>query len=194
MTPRTLSRKLLPFVAAVVALALLAACNIQTHERGADKNVKIQTPFGGLSVRTDPDVKETGLPLYPGARRKAGDENDRHAANVNIDTSMFGLKVVAMEFESDDPPAKVLSYYREQLGKSFGGKILECTNSSFTVGFKSGKHEEEKELTCGEHHGDSTELKIGTPGNQHVVAVKPRGKGSEFALVFVRKHGEEGTI
>ena len=51
-----------------------------------------------------------------------------------------------------------------------------------------------KELTCGKRHGEATELKSGTPANQHVVAVKPAGKGSEFALVFVQKHGKEGNI
>ncbi len=193
MTPRTFS-KLAPIAAAAAALVLLAACTIQTKEQGEKKDVKIETPFGGLSVRTDPDVKDTGLPLYPGARRKVTGENDRHAANVNIDTSVFGLKVVAMEFESDDPPAKVLSFYRDQLGKNFGGKMLECANSTFDVKVEGNKHEEAKELTCGEHRGDYTELKIGTPNDQHLIAVKSRGKGSEFALVFVRKHGEEGTI
>ncbi len=190
---RTTLTKLAPLAVAVATLALLAACTVQTKEQGEKKNVKIETPFGGLSVRTDPDVKDTGMPLYPGARRRITGDNDRHAANVNIDTSVFGLKVVAMEFESDDPPAKVLSFYRDQLGKDFGGKMLECTNSTFDVKVE-GKHEDEKELTCGGHHGQYTELKIGTPGNQHLVAVKSRGTGSEFSLVFVRKRGEEGTI
>lgn len=190
---------LLAAVAALVAVALLVGCSVETKESKGDKgnkNVKIDTPFGGLSVRTDPDVKDTGLPLYPGARRKPGDEHDRHAANVDINTPMFGLRVVAMEFVSDDSPDKVLAYYRDKM-KSFSGKFLECTNSSYVAINNDGKgldDDGEKELTCGRSHGNATELKVGTPGNQHVVAIKSTGSGSEFALVFVQKHGEKGTV
>jgi hypothetical protein len=39
------------------------------------------------------------------------------------------------------------------------------------------------------------ELKVGTEDNQHIVAVKPDGKGSRFALVYVRTHaGKDDTI
>jgi hypothetical protein len=195
----TRNHKLLAAAAAVVALVLLAGCSIETKESKDDKgnkNVKIETPWGGLSVRTDPEVKETGLPLYPGAQRKPGDEHDKHAANVDITTPMFGLKVVAMEFVTNDPPEKVLSFYRDKM-KSFGGKFLECQNSGYVSIDENGKFAEEdneKELTCGKRHGGAVELKVGTPGDQHVVAIKSSGKGSEFALVFVQKHGARGTV
>ena len=43
--------------------------------------------------------------------------------------------------------------------------------------------------------GDSVELKVGTEGNQHVVAVKPNRQGTRFALVYVRMHtGKDDTI
>ncbi len=185
--------------AAVIVLALLGACTIQKTESKDDKgnkNVKIDTPWGGLSVRTDPDIKDTGLPLYPNARRKPGDEHDKHAANVDINTPMFGLKVVAIEFVSDDGPDKVLSFYRDKL-KDLGGKFLECPNTRY-VSVDGGKWEgdssNEKELTCSGHSGDATEIKVGTPADQHIVAVKNTGRGTEFALVFVQKHGAKGTV
>ncbi len=196
MAPRMQIRNLLLALAALAALALLAACSIQTKEKpGGNKDVKIETPWGGLSVRTDPDVKDTGLPLYPGARRKPGNGDDHHSANVNIEGPGFGLKVVAIEFVSDDAPDKVLTYYRGEL-KKFGGKFLECAGSEYVHVNPGGRYDEdgEKELTCGKRHGDATELKVGTPSNQHLVAVKRSGNGSEFALVVVQKHGEKGTI
>ncbi len=197
MAPRMQIRNLLLALAALAALALLAACSIQTKEKpGGNKDVKIETPWGGLSVRTDPDIKDTGMPLYPGARRKPGTGDDHHSANVDINgPGGFGLKVVAIEFVSDDAPDKVLSYYRGEL-KKFGGKFLECKDSSFIHIDSSGKYEDDsdKELTCGKRHGDATELKVGSPNNQHVVAVRSSGRGSEFALVLLQKHGSEGTI
>jgi hypothetical protein len=39
------------------------------------------------------------------------------------------------------------------------------------------------------------ELKVGTEGNQHIVAVKPNSRGTRFALVYVRTHtGKDDTI
>ncbi len=193
-------RNLLPIVAAGLTLLLLAGCTVKTNESRDDKgkkNVDIQTPWGGLSVRTDPDIKDTGLPMYPNARRKPGTENDRHAANVDINTPMFGLRVVAIEFVSDDTPEHIVSFYRDKM-KSFGGKFLECTGTSYVTIDNSGKgfgdDEDQKELTCGKHHGEAIELKAGVPADQHIVAIKPSGKGSEFALVVVQKHGSKGSV
>ena len=47
------------------------------------------------------------LPVYPGARLKQDDSdgNDK-SANVNISSFGFGLKVVALEYQSDDSPDK----------------------------------------------------------------------------------------
>jgi outer membrane lipopolysaccharide assembly protein LptE/RlpB len=50
----------------------------------------------------------------------------------------------------------------------------------------------DKELHC-DKEGDSTvvELKVGSQTLQHVVAVKPDGKGSEYSLVYVRTQGTD---
>ena len=92
-----------------LCLIALAGCSVTTHEKdnGKKNDVDIRTPFGSLSVKEGTtDVKDTGLALYPGARSKQDSDDDHHSANVNISSSMFGLKVVAMKFESDDPPIK----------------------------------------------------------------------------------------
>ena len=175
----------------VLAVGILAGCSIheQKSADNKDKKVEIKTPFGQLKVNTgDVDVKETGLPAYPGARRVPNEEHDSNAANVNISAGSFGLKVVAIKFDSDDSPDKVLSFYRDKV-KAYGGKFLECQGMSIDV--HAGDDNDEKELTCDHHggHGDAVELKAGTPDRQHIVSVKPHGSGSEFALVYVNKHG-----
>lgn len=182
---------------AVLAITLLAGCSIheQKSADNKDKKVDIQTPFGNLKVNNKVDVAETGLPVYPGARQVRGDEHDSNAANVNMSFGGFSLKVVAVKFESDDSPEKVLDFYRDKV-KAYGasGKYLECHGLDIELkggGFDSHDDEDAKELTCGkgDKHGDSTELKAGTPDRQHIVSVKPRGNGSEFALVYVNKSG-----
>lgn len=176
---------------AIAALAFLAGCTVhEGRTEGGQKKVDISTPFGNLNVNTDVDVKDTGLPVYPGAQRVTDNDSDKHAANVNISSGSFGLKVVAIKFRSDDPPDKVLSFYRPKM-KDFGGKFLECQQEGFVTYNHS---DDSKELTCdhGSRNGNNVELKAGTPDRQHIVAVKPIGSGSEFALVYVMKHGKEG--
>jgi hypothetical protein len=186
-------RELLIGVLAGLALLWLAGCSVhESPGEGGQKKVEINTPFANLKVNTDVNPQDTGLPVYPGARRSISNKEDKDAANVNISSDMFGLKVVAVKFDSDDPPKKVLDFYRDKM-KGMGGKFLECQQQGFVTYSHDG---EEKELTCGHHgrEGDSVELKAGTPDNQHIVSVKPRGSGSQFALVYVSKHGKEGAL
>lgn len=197
-------RRSIVVLAAAFALIMLAGCSIheQKSADNKDKKVEIKTPFGDLKVNNQVDVKDTGLPVYPGARQ-AQNDNDQHdsnSANVNIAVGDFALKVVAVKFVSDDSPDKVLAFYRDKM-KSYGstGKYLECHGLDIEVnggGFSSHDDDSEKELTCGKHegHGDSTELKAGTPDRQHIVSVKPKGGGSEFSLVYVNKRGKQGEI
>ena len=140
------------------------------------------------------DVADVGLTVYPGARLKQNDSdgNDK-SANVNISSFGFGLKVVALEYRSDDSPEKLVAYYKDQLKKY--GKVLECHTSHFNVNpdAKDSDHESH-ELTCDGSSGNNIELKSGTKENQHIVAVEPDGKGSSFSLVYVRTHGKEADI
>jgi hypothetical protein len=180
-----------PTLLAFAALVFIAGCTVhEGRNASGEKKVDITTPFGNLNVNTDVDVKDTGLPVYPGAQRVPGMENNRDAANVNISVGGVGLKVVAIKFHSDDPPDKVLAFYRPKM-KDFGGKVLECQQQ----GFVTYNHiDDSNGITCdkGSHIGTDTELKAGTPDRQHILAVKPVGSGSEFALVYVMKRGKEG--
>jgi hypothetical protein len=186
----------MPKVALLIPVALfaLSACNINVkkNEQGQDKNVDIKTPFGEIHVDKGADVKDTGLPVYAGARVKQKNENDNDEknANVNISTSAFGIRVVAVEYESDDSPAKLVAYYKDQLKKY--GNVLECHTTGHNYSYNNDSHSDE--LKCEGNTGNNIELKAGTKNNQHIVSIEPRDKGSEFALVYVRIRGKEDTI
>lgn len=181
---------------AVAAALLLPACsiNVKKEQNGQDKQVDISTPVGGIHVSKGADVADVGLAVYPGARLKQNDSdgNDK-SANVNISSFGFGLKVVALEYRSDDSPEELVAYYKDQLQRY--GKVLECHTSHFDVNPDvKGSDHESHELTCDGSRGNNIELKAGTKENQHIVAVEPDGRGSSFSLVYVRTHGKEADI
>ena len=179
---------------------VVVGCSVHVNkndENGQDKKVDIETPLGGIHVSNDANVHDTGLPVYPGARPKKKDSSgDEKSANVNISGPGFALKVVALEYESDDAPDKLISYYKEQLKKF--GQVLECRTDKHggevsDVGDNKGK--EDDPVTCESgNHGSNIELKVGKRNDQHIVAVEPDGKGSKLALVYVRTHGKKDTI
>jgi hypothetical protein len=201
--PPATSRRL-SIAALLAALALLPACSVSVKDHGDDGNSKvdINTPVGGIHVDENADVRDTGLPVYPGARPKPRtNDGDKKSANVNISTFGFGLKVVALEYESDDPPGKVIAYYQDQLKKY--GNVLQCHSSSSSfkmdddvpvVGGKKGYIVGGKLKCDADDGGKKVELKAGTSDNQHIVSIEPEGKGSDFAIVWVRVRGKEGDI
>ena len=180
------------------AFLLLAGCNVNVkkNDNGEDKNVDIDTPFGGIHVKKGADVRDTGLPVYPGAKpkEKSDSDSDEKSANVDISTSAFGLKVVAIEYQTSDAPGKVIGFYKDKL-KQFG-TVLECHTSRKNFGPNPHKgNSKSEELKCeGDDSGKTIELKAGTESNQHIVSIDPQDKGSDFALVYVRVRGKEGTI
>ena len=182
--------------AGALAVVLLSGCsvNVKKESNGQDKQVDIKTPMGGIHVSKGADVADTGLSVYPGARLKPEDSGHDKSANVSISGFGYGLRVVALEYESDEAPEKVLAFYRDQLKKY--GSVLEChTSGHFNVNMKySGKSSEAHSLNCDSSSGNNVELKVGTDENQHIVAVEPEGKGSSFSLVYVRTHGKEADI
>jgi hypothetical protein len=180
--------------ASLAALPLLIACsvNVKKEADGQDKQVDIKTLLGGVHVSKQADVSDVGLTVYPGARLKEKDsDGSDKSANVNISGFGYGLKVVALEYESDDAPAKVLSFYRDQLKKY--GTVLECHTSRGNWNMNMGKNDS-NELTCEGSGGNDIELKAGKKDDQHIVAVEREGKGSSFSLVYVRAHGKDADI
>jgi len=186
-------------MASVAALLVLPACsvNVKKGANGEDKQVDINTLAGGIHVSNDADTSDVGLAVYPGARLKPKEHNgDSKSANVNISSFGFNLKVVALEYESDDAPAKIISFYKDQL-KKYGG-VLEChTSSDLDLDMKMHSQDSKNssnELICEQSSGPNVELKVGKKDDQHIAAIKPEGKGSSFSLVYVRMHGKQADI
>ena len=180
------------WVAAAVCVMLLAACSVKVDDKGENKNVDIRTPLGALQVRTNPTPAQIGLSVYPGARQKVQGE-DKNAANVNISSSMFGVKVLVIAYHTDDPPDKVISYYKKDLRKY--GNVLECKGHGHNDNELDLGHDSDhkpKPLTCSDDKGDGkgVELKAGMSDNFHLVAVDPKDSGSDFAIVYVATRGE----
>ncbi len=179
---------------AIAALLLLPACsvNVQKDKNGEEKKVDIRTPIGNIKVDNQADARDTGLAVYPGARLRQKDEDgDKKSANVNLSFGEYGLKVVAVEYESDDSPEKLISFYQAQLKKY--GSVLECHVHSHNGHIQvNARHDSDsKSLSCEDSEGSTVELKVGTEENQHIVSVEPKGKGCTFALVRVQTHGKD---
>jgi hypothetical protein len=180
----------------VAVMLLLPACsvNVKKEKNGEDKQVDINTPMGGIHVSKGANPDDVGIAVYPGARPK-----ERHtgggdkSANVNISGFGFGLKVVALEYESNDSPEKVTAYYKDQLKRY--GNVLVCHTShlNLNANIKDEDHGS-RELACDGTNGINVELKVGTKENQHIVGIEPEGSGSKFSLVYVRTHGKDADI
>jgi hypothetical protein len=187
------------------ALALSAALTLPVlaqDSNSQDKPFDVRSSLGDMHVGKDADAAKQGLPLYPGARPKQ--ETNSDPLNFGILTESFGMKLLVAKYESDDPPSKIIDFYRGKLKKF--GKVLECHSQKHGANVevhdsdhdsdKDSKDSPDKELKCEEDSGPGVELKVGTEHNQHVVAVEPENasKGSTFTLVYMRTQGKRGDI
>lgn len=186
----------------IMALALIGwltmlACSVSVKDKDQGDNNKkldIETPVGGLHVNEQADVRDIGLPVYPGAKQKPKTDDDSKSANVNVSSSFFGLKAVAIEYESNDSADKVINFYRDQLKKF--GNVVQCrtdkqgSDISVSLGDRGSK-----EVSCESNKGGKVvELKVGSEDNQRLVSVEPSAKGCDFSLVYIHARGKEGSI
>jgi hypothetical protein len=159
-----------------------AACGVDVHESGPGKNVDIKSPLGAVSVRTDVKNPDTGLPVYPGAT-PLRDNDDPKSANVNVSSRWFAVRVVAAKYESADAQEKILDYYRNEM-RTYG-PVTECRGDVDFRGGPGGRRPVCKEKPFAR----DVQLLTGSEEQQRVVAVKPRGAGTEFSLVYVNTRG-----
>jgi hypothetical protein len=171
----------------------------QTSTREQDKHLDIRSSAGDLHLGNDADARDTGIPAYPGARlrRDDHDKDGKNSANVAISTESFGMKLVVVNYDSDDSPGRLIDFYRDKLKRY--GKVIECHTSVHggDVHVNAGKNNSNgsKEVNCdGDNTGKVVELKVGTQDNQHLVSIEPSGNGSTFALVYVHTRGKQGDI
>ena len=111
----------------IAATALMSGCRIESDKRNGNDNVKIATPFGGMTVKTNDDavVEGLGLPVYPGAELVKKDKNNG-AADVNMSFGSFQLRVKAASYRTPDSPDQVTAFYRKALGRY--GDVIQCQN------------------------------------------------------------------
>ena len=166
-------------VAFLAAVSLLAACgvSVDADHRDHTADVRIRTPVGQVLVHTggEPD---TGLSVYPGSTR-ARKHGEAEAADVTVGNSAFGVKVAAVNFESDDSPEAILNYYKDALRAH--GAVTECRGN---IDFRRSG------LVCRKSYfSRTTQLAVGTEEKHRLVSVKPRGSGTEYSVVYVQTRG-----
>ena len=170
-------------VISAIGLSVLAACNVDVQENGKDKNVDVSTPFGSIKVRSGENPPQTGLPVYPGAQAMRDSDEDHENADVNIGSSFFRIHVAAAKYESKDAPQAIVDFYKDKM--TAHGTVLECRGD---IEFD----DESKQAECKDQPGSGEiQLVTGTEDDHRLVSVKPRGAGSEFALVSIQI-GEKG--
>jgi hypothetical protein len=164
---------------------VLSGCKVQVDKssNGEGDNVKIATPFGGISVNKDQtSAAELGLPAYPGsALETAGDGN--RSAKVDLGFGSWKLRVKMAHYSTADNRDQVLNFYRKALSE-YGG-VIECAGDK-PVGLpvRTGEgltcdhsdhagHSDDSDFDHGFPHGQfhsgDLELKAGSPRHQHIV-------------------------
>lgn len=191
------------FTLAAIFLTALSTtgCRVESNKHGNGDDVKIATPFGGMSVKTDDAsvAQSTGLPTYPGAEIvKKKDKNDHNdgAADINMSFGSFQLRVKAVSFHTNDSPDQVLAFYKKGLARF--GTVIQCKDHS-PIGTPT---QTPDGLNCSDEdkHNNSihvdddlsgkTELKAGSKQHQHIVAIDPDGTGTKFGLVALDLPGK----
>jgi hypothetical protein len=171
----------------IAATALISGCRIESDKRNGNDNVKIATPFGGMTVKTNDDAVEgLGLPIYPSSQLVKKDKNNG-AADVNMSFGSFQLRVKAASYRTQDSPDEVTAFYRKALGRY--GDVIQCQNDkpvgtpTRTAEGLSCDNEKDNRVYVNDDESGKLELKAGSKQHQHIVAIDPEGNGTKFGLV-----------
>jgi len=197
-----MKRNPIAHAAGLLACAALAAgvvgCRIHVDKdsTGHEKNVQVDTPFGGVHVNTDQTTAaDLGLPAYPGAalvKDKDGDDHD--SADVHLGFGEWELRVRVVSYETPDQQDQVVTFYKKALGRY--GDVITCQGTT-PVGKPTATSDG---LTCADDKSntttvqvdrhdygtgeDSMELKAGSKRHQHIVGFQASDNGqTRFALV-----------
>ncbi len=172
----------------------LAGCRVHVDKgaNGEDKNVQVDTPFGGVHVNTDQvSAADLGLPVYPGAQQVKGDDN-HESADVHLGFGEWQLRVRAVTYATADSQDKVAAFYKKALGRY--GDVLTCENKSPVVT----PTVTAEGLNCADNGNgggvqiddndfgskDGLQLKAGSKRHQHIVGFEhPKDGKTLFALV-----------
>jgi len=184
--------------ACLVVAAAMSGCRVHVEKgaNGEDKNVQVDTPFGGVHVNTDQTTAaDLGLPVYPGAEVVRDKDNDK-SADIHLGFGEWELRVKVVNYTTPDSQDKVTAFYRKALGRY--GDVIACQNNA-PVGTPTATAEG---LTCSDNgrananagtngfsygeqsKGNGFELKAGSKRHQHIVGFESSSAGeTRFALV-----------
>jgi hypothetical protein len=183
-------------LAGLAFIAGMTGCfrvHVDKDANGEDKNVQVDTPFGGVHVNTNQtSASDLGLPVYPGAKQVSDDDKHK-SADVHLGFGGWDLRVRAVSYGSNDTQDQVAAFYKKALGRY--GDVITCqgkavvgtpaaTSEGLTCaddGNGNGVHIDHKDYGTSE---DSLELKAGSKRHQHIVGFENSKKGeTRFALV-----------
>lgn len=189
-----MNRKTLCGLMGLVLATGIGGCRIHVDKdaNGQEKNVQVDTPFGGVHVNTDQiTAADLGLPVYPGAEIVRDKDHDK-SADVNMGFGEWTLRVRAVNYSTTDSQDKVTAFYKKALGRY--GDVIICqgnapvgTPTSTSEGLTcedNGKHSNVKidDKDYGVHGG--FQLKSGSQRHQHIVGFQDTENGkTRFALV-----------
>ena len=170
----------------------LGGCRVHVDKDadGKEKNVQVDTPFGGVHVNTDQtSAADLGLPLYPGAQPVTDDDKHK-SADVHLGFGEWQLRVKAVSYSTPDSQDKVAAFYKKALTRF--GDVITCQGNS-PVGTPTVTHEG---LTCADNGKNNKvkfddsdfrqdyQLKAGSKRHQHIVGFEDAKSGNtHFALV-----------
>jgi hypothetical protein len=175
----------------------LAGCRIHVDKdaNGEEKNVQVDTPFGGIHVNTDQTTAaDLGLPVYPGAQVVKSD-NDK-SADVHMGFGEWELRVKVVNYSSPDDKDKVVAFYKKALGRF--GDVISCQDgkpvgtpitTTEGLGCSDDVHGNVNVSSDGHSYGyhsngSGFELKAGSKRHQHIVGFAGTAPGqTKFALV-----------
>lgn len=126
----------------------VSGCHVQVDKgkNGEDKNVRIETPLGGMQVRSgQTTAADLGLPVYPGAQLTPDSEGDK-SADVRMGFGQWQMRVDVVTYTTPDAQNKVTAFYKNALGRF--GDVLSC-QGDHPVGTPTITSEG---LTCNESH------------------------------------------
>jgi hypothetical protein len=181
----------------------MSACrvNVNKNASGDDKNVQVDTPFGGVHVNTNQTTAaDLGLPAYPGAMAVKADDKHK-SADVHVGFGQWELRVKEVSYQTPDSSDKVIAFYRKAMARyrkamARYGDVIACQGNS-PVGTPAKTSEG---LTCTDDKnsanikidssdygsGHSLELKAGSKRHQHILGFEGRsGNETRFTLVAV---------
>jgi len=175
----------------------LAGCRIHVDKdsKGEEKNVQIDTPFGGVHVNTDQTTAaDLGLPVYPGAQIARDNDHDK-SADVHMGFGEWELRVKVVSYTTPDSQDQVVAFYKKALGRY--GDVISCqdhsavgTPTTTAEGLNCSDDTSHVNVETGDHgHGfhpseAGFELKAGSKRHQHIVGFESSAPGqTRFSLV-----------